>query len=88
MTNLARRLGAIEQRLGSGSDSVTAILRTLVEPGTHGPVPLEPRAIASLAGGWRIEREPGEGADAFARRAMGAAPRTPRGIARLLEVVA
>lgn len=81
--SLVSRLEELEQRVGTADGIV--IIRTFVSPSPNGPVKSEPRAFISLTHDWRVEREPGEPADAFIRRAGQVAPCTPGCITRLLE---
>jgi hypothetical protein len=87
-TELGRRLTALESKAGIGHDSVEVIIRTFVLPGPNGPVKSEPNAIISLSHGWRIERKPGESAEAFVNRAADAAPLTFGGVTSLMEGLA
>jgi len=87
-TELGKRVSALEQKAGLSGESIEVILRTFVSPGPNGPVRSEPRAIVGLAQGWRVDREQGESAADFLRRAMHTAPRTPGCIPRLVEELA
>jgi hypothetical protein len=85
MNELRRRIAALESRTGAGRDCVEVIIRTFVSPGPNGPVASEPRALVSASGSWRIDREPGESAEAFMERARQTVPRPSGGVARLVQ---
>lgn len=84
-TDIERRISLLEQRAVFDREGIDVILRTFVSPGPSGAVQSEPRAIISLTDGWRLEREQGESAEEFVKRACSTAPRTPGYITRLRE---
>lgn len=88
MSDLQKRVKALEERAGLGDDRITVIVRTFVRPGPNGPQETALAAFASHGGGWRIDREPGEGREAFIDRASAAVPRPSNGVGCLVEVLA
>lgn len=86
MSDLQKRVRALEERAGLGDERITVIVRTFVRPGANGP---EDTALAAFTSGkWRMDREPGEDREAFIDRASAAVPRTTNGVGCMVEVLA
>lgn len=87
MRDLERRIAELERKAG-GENMISVIVRSFYAPGAKGPQRCEPRAYVCAATGWRLDREPGEEAEAFERRAIVLVPREPGAFTVLRQVLA
>lgn len=86
MSDVRKRLTALESKAGIGGERIDVIVRTFVRPGPNGAEDSECIGFVSPCG-WRIDREAGEARDSFVKRACAAAPRGAGGMAVLQEVL-